>query len=397
MSQVTARRVSWSLAALALALTVTALVFSVTDGDRLEVGRDAFIWAITLVFLVAGHAIASRQPTNPIGWLFIGGGVSAAVSKLAGAYADFWLSTGDGPRIPGQAAAVYTQVSWVPFVLVPATFLLLLFPDGRLLSRRWRPVAWCAVVGIAGLVVTTVLKPGPLEDHPGYRNPFGVDNAFLTAVEGPGYLVLLIGLVGSPVSLVLRFRRARGVQREQMKWIALAGAIAAVTIPSAILAYEIPGATATVRDGAIMLSVLGLPAATTVAVLRYRLYDIDVVINRTLVYGSLTATLAGVYVGSVLLLQLALSGLTEGSGLAVAASTLAVAALFRPVRARIQQTVDRRFFRSRYDASQTVEAFGARLRDEVDLAALSADLQAVAKETMRPAHVSLWLRTEEQA
>ena len=332
MSPETARRVSLSLAVLALTLTVTALVFSVVDGDRLNVARDAFIWAITLVFLVAGHAIATRQPGNPIGWLFLGGGVAAALSKFLGAYADYWLDTGEGSRTLGEAAAVYSGVSWVPFVLVPATFLLLLFPDGRLLTSRWRPVAWCAAVGIAGLVVGTVLTPGGVEDHPGFTNPYGVESDLLKAAEGPIYLVLLIGLVGSAVSLVLRFRQARGAQREQMKWIALAGAIVAVTIPSTILSYETIGQTA--RDGAIMLSILGLPAATTVAVLRYRLYDIDVVINRTLVYGSLTAILAGVYVGSVLFLQLALSDLTQGSGLAVAASTLAVAALFRPVRDR---------------------------------------------------------------
>ncbi len=369
-----ARLVSWAVPGVAAVITAAAAVISLIGGDRLEVERDVFIWAITLVFLVAGHVIATRQPRNPIGWIFLGGGVSAALARLSGAYGDYWLDTGEGPRALGQTAAAYGEISWVPFVLVPATFLLLLFPDGRLLSSRWRPVAWCAVVGIVGVVVTTVLKPGTLEDHPDFPNPYGVESSLLTALEGPAYLALMVGLLGSAASLVLRFRRARGEQRQQMKWIALAGALAAIVIPMMFVFYEYLGQG--FADGAIMLSILGLPAATAVAIMRYRLYDIDVVINRTLVYGSLTATLAGVYVGSVLLLQLVLSDLTQGSGLAVAASTLAVAALFRPVRTRIQQIVDRRFFRSRYDAAQTIELFGARLRDEVDLAALSADLQS---------------------
>jgi len=395
MSVTSARRLAWALAGVAAALTAGGAVISLNGGDRLEVEKDSFIWAITLVFLVAGHVIVTRQPRNPIGWLFLGGGVSAAVARLAGAYGDYWLDTGDGSRALGQAAVGYGEASWIPFVLVPATFLLLLFPDGRLLSPRWRPVAWCAAVSIAGVAVTTILKPGTLEDHPGIANPYGVESGVLEAVDGLMYLGLMIGLLGSAASVVLRFRRARGEQRQQMKWIALAGAVAAVTIPAMFALYEAIGQGA--ADGAIMVSILGLPAATAVAIMRYRLYDIDVVIHRTLVYGSLTATLAGVYVGAVLLLQLVLSDVTQGSSLAIAASTLAVAALVRPVRGRIQRTVDRRFFRSHYDAEQTLAAFGARLRDEVDLSALSADLQAVVAETMRPAHVSLWLRARDPA
>jgi hypothetical protein len=233
------------------------------------------------------------------------------------------------------------------------------------------------------------LHPGPIPDYPQIRNPYGVESSVLDGLEALTLLALLIGILGSALSLIVRFRRARGEQRVQMKWLAFAGAVAAVTVPLGTVASDVVGEIAYVP---IMLSVLGLPAATGVAILRHRLYDIDVVINRTLVYGALTATLALTYLGSVLLLQLALSGITEGSGLAVAASTLAVAALFRPARARIQDGVDRRFYRRKYDAQRTLEGFSARLRDQVDLAALSSDLSGVVRETLQPAHVTLWLR-----
>jgi hypothetical protein len=207
-----------------------------------------------------------------------------------------------------------------------------------------------------------------------------------------------LGLVLAAAAMRSRSRRATGLERQQLKWVTFAAAIAGVMIVADVLSFFLADDTSDYNTFRIVTLGIGfavLPIAAGVAILRYRLYDIDVVINRALVYGSLTASLAGVYVGSVLLLQLALSDLTQGSGLAVAASTLAVAALFRPVRGRIQELVDRRFFRSRYDATRTVEAFGARLRDEVDLGALSLELQAVVAETMRPTHVSLWLRTLE--
>ncbi len=385
-----AKRLAWGIGVLTFALTAAAPVIATIDGYRLLLASDIFIWGITLVFAVTGHLIATRQPGNAIGWLFIGVGAFAALGGVAGAYADYFVATGAGSRTLGQTAAWYGELSWMPFILVPATFLLLLFPDGHLLTPRWRVIAWAAGVGIAGNFVSQAMLPGQIADQPTLQNPFGVDSVAREVLEGLAVLALVIALIGSAASVVLRFRRARGEQRQQMKWIAYAGAVAAMSIVVMVPLYDVVGER--VANATMMLSIIGLPVATAVAILRYRLYDIDVVINRTLVYGSLTATLAGVYAGSVLLLQLALSGLTEGSGLAVAASTLAVAALFRPVRGRIQKLVDRRFFRNRYDASQTLAAFGARLRDEVDLTALSADLQAVVADTMRPDHVSLWLR-----
>jgi hypothetical protein len=339
---------------------------------------------------VVGVLIASSQPRNPIGWIFCGVAVAASLMSLSRGSAEYWLDGKGAWTALGETAAWYGNVSWIPAVLPAATFLLLLFPDGRLPSHRWRPVAWSAGIGIALFFATDSLAPGPLADYPAVANPYAVDSPVLELLEAIGALLLLVGIAGSPLALVLRFRRAGREQRQQIKWLALAGTTAAVTLVVAIAGYELW--TAPVADSAIMLSILALPVAAGVAILRYRLYDIDVVINRTLVYGGLTATLAAAYLGTVLLLQLALSPLTEQSDLAIAGSTLAVAALSRPARARIQQFVDRRFYRSRYDAAITLERFGGRLRDQLDLESLGAELRGVVTETMQPAHVSLWVR-----
>ena len=382
------RAVPWTLIALAVALLLTAEILALVTGRRDGFGFNLFIWAIALVFGATGSLIASRQRDNPIGWLFLAAAVSAGLAALSGTYAEYYVAEGTGPPLLGDAAAVYSNVSWMPFILLPATFLLALFPDGHLLSRRWRPVAWSAAIGMGGAFVIGFIKPGPIADHPQLTNPFGVDSPLLGPLEGLTLLMVAIGMVGSSASLILRFRRAGSEQRQQIKWLALAGAIAVVTIVFAVSIYDVLGER--VADGMIMLSIMGLPVAAGIAILRYRLYDIDVVINRTLVYGALTAMLAAVYLVSVLLLQLILESFTQGSGLAVAASTLATAALVRPARARIQAIVDRRFFRRKYDAAQTLAVFGARLRDEVDLDAVQTFLRAVVAETMQPSHVSLW-------
>jgi hypothetical protein len=370
---------------LAVALYVPRYALPLFAGELETRSADLFIATMLFAFATVGWLIATRQPSNSIGWVFLGVAVSLGLAGFARGFVTSRLQVGDESAVVGLAA-MYSEVSWVPFILVPATVLLLLFPDGRLPSRRWRWIARCAVVGMVGAAVTDAIVAQPISDYPGLAKPFSVSKSIMEPFYALSYLTLFIGIVGSVAAIVARYRSAGPVLRLQLRWLATAGVVAAVTFFPAIALYDV----VPVAEYAIMLSVLGLPAAAGVAMLRYRLYDIDVVINRTLVYGGLTAALAAAYAVSVLMLQLILS--PSSSDLAVAASTLAVAALFRPVRARIQSLVDRRFFRRRYDAQLVLEAFAARLRDEVSLDAVQHALRHAVHDTVAPAHASVWLR-----
>jgi hypothetical protein len=316
------------------------------------------------------------------------------INSLAGGYAEYRLSGGYGPWSLAETAAWFASWSWTILVYLPTSFLLLLFPDGRLPSPRWRPVAWCAALGLIGFVAGTALQPGPLGDFPQIVNPYGVDSLILEAVAVTGAILALASMVASAGSLIVRMRRAGTVERQQIKWLAYGGAVVVGTIFASgfVSIWSVP-----LSILIISAALLGLPVFTGIAILRYRLYDIDIIINRTLVYGSLTLLLALVYFGGVTATQAifrSLSGQEQQPQLAIVVSTLVIAALFDPLRRRIQSFIDRRFYRRKYDARKTLEAFSAKLRDETDLDALRDDLVGVVRETMQPAHVSLWLLPE---
>jgi hypothetical protein len=375
------RALVWGLW-LAIVGAFAGLVVSGTgddDGEGSTVVYTVFVFA----FATVGALVATRQSRNPIGWVLLGAGVSYTAGGLTVAHV-----ADEGPSSP-LVAWVSTWV-WMAGIGPVATFGLLLFPDGRLPSPRWRPLAWTAGAAVVLLIAGIALEPGRFEDDPSV-NPFGLSAlpwlpGLLAAV---GAILLAGSIAGSILSVFVRFRRARGVERQQLKWLAYAGGLVAVALSFALaLEAVFHDEVVDVTNTIVSFALAGVPVAMGIAILRHGLYDIDVVINRTLVYGGLTATLAASYLAIVLL-----AGLTVGdSDAAVAVSTLAVAALFRPARARIQAAVDRRFYRRRYDAAQTLEAFGSRLRDELDLEALGADLRGVVRETVQPAHVSLWLR-----
>ena len=330
---------------------------------------------------MVGAIIASRQPRNAIGWIFCGIGLVVGINSLTGGYAEYRLAGGSAPGSLAETAAWLSSWSWTLWVYVPTSFLLLLFPDGRLPSPRWRPVAWCAALGVIGFLAGNALKPGPLEDFPRITNPYGVDSPILDAIASAGSILAAASMVASAVSLIVRMRRAGRVERQQIKWLAYGGAlvVGAVFVSGVISIWSPDAAIAVISVG-----LLGVPIFTGVAIARYRLYDIDIVINRTLVYGALTAALVAVYFGGVATLQAlfrALTGQEQQPQLAIVVSTLAIAALFNPLRRRIQSFIDRRFYRSKYDARKTLEAFSAKLRDETDLGALSDDLVGVVRET----------------
>jgi len=272
-----------------------------------------------------------------------------------------------------------------------------LFPDGRLPSPRWRPVAWCAALGVISFVAYSALEPGPLEEFPRITNPYGVDSPILDAVAVTGAILASASMVASAVSLIVRMRRAGRVERQQIKWLAYGGALVVGVVGAVFVGSVISIWSGDVSIAVIGFSLLGVPIFTGVAIARYRLYDIDIVINRTLVYGALTAALVAVYFGGVATVQAlfrALTGQEQQPQLVVVASTLVIAALFTPLRSRIQSFIDRRFYRRKYDAAKTLEAFSAALREETDLDALSEDLVGVVRETIQPAHASLWLHPD---
>jgi len=395
MSARAAPWLAWSLATLSVVLLVGGIALAQmtlsTVAERPYYG-SVTLSVLALAFSVVGAIIASRQPRNAIGWIFCSIGLVVSLSSLTGNYAEYWLARGSAPGNLAETAAWFSSWSWSLLVYVPTSFLLLLFPDGRLPSPRWRPVAWCAALGLIGFLAGYVLTPGPLEDFPQIVNPYGVDSPILEAVAVAGAILASASMVASAVSLIVRMRRAGRTERQQIKWLAYGGAVVvgAVFVGGVIAVW-----IGEVGIAVISLGLLGVPISTGVAIARYSLYDIDLIINRTLVYGSLTVLLASAYVGVVVGLQAlfrALSG--QESTLAIVASTLAIAALFGPLRRRVQAFVDRRFYRRKYDATHTLAAFNARLRDETDLNALRNDMVGVATRTMQPAHVSLWLRPE---
>ena len=395
---------AWSLAGLSVAMflasvVVYVLVRSSQEGPSTSGALSELLIFLTfLAFPIVGALIASRHPRNPVGWICLVIGL-------------FWTLIFLGDFIPGSGpypVTMYalTQGIWIPPVGLLGIYLILLFPDGKLPSRRWRPLAWLSGTVIVLGSVSFAIDPGPLPGLGGVRNPIGLEGTppWVSTAVIAILLLLPLCMLASASSLVMRYRRSGGEEREQIKWIAFAASVVGllylITMISSF-AFSGPwGAAGTplwlgLLQQASLVSFTAVPIAVGFAVLKHRLYDIDLIINRALVYGSLTATLSLIYVGGVAGLQAGLRVLTgQESTLAVVASTLAIAALFGPLRRRVQGFVDRRFYRRKYNGAKTLEAFNARLREEPDLDALCGDLVGVAGATVQPEHVSLWLRPE---
>jgi hypothetical protein len=393
-----ARAAAWSALTLALLLAGGALLLgtlTVSHGVPDDVNLGGLIGIVlALPFLAVGPLVVARRPDNAIGWLFCAMALLFTFNAFAACWGAYSLYGGGGLPAPRIAVWASSALQVVPLFVGPL-YLFLLFPDGKLLSRRWRPAGWgIAILSVVG-ILSTGLRPGRLDGGISIDNPVAIEGAvgrFLGSLDPALTAGVAILFVASIVSLVLRFRRSHGLERQQLKWVVYTASIA---VGAFTLAFAVGPIAAFVFPIGIV-AVAAMPLAAGMAILRYRLYEIDRVINRTLVYALMTATLAAAYLGSVLLLQLALDPVTSGSSLAVALSTLAVAALFRPARGRIQGWVDRRFYRRRYDATRTLEDFSARLREQVDLDSLAGELRAVVTDTMQPAHVSLWLREAAQ-
>ena len=396
---------AWSLAGLSVAMFVGNVVLFVltrveqSPGDRttVEYFIRVFLYVPFLAFPIVGALVASRRPRNAVGWICLVSGLLWLFPALGDAFVSYERATTDTLMSSVRFLDALITATWPWSVGLPGIFLILLFPDGRLPSRRWRLFAIFAGVVIA-LMPALFLLPiqgKQLEQYP-----------WLVAVASFALLMLPACILTSALSLVLRYRRSGVEVREQIKWLAFAASLVGVMYfgtvasgllfaPDSLLTNETSPLWLTLQQFLFVQSFAAVPIAVGVAILKYRLYDIDIIINRALVYGPLTVMLLVVYFGGVVTMQTlfrTLTGLEQQSQLAVVASTLAIAALFNPLRRRIQSFIDRRFFRSKYDAGKILEAFSARLRDETDLDTLNAELITVVRESMQPEHASLWLR-----
>ena len=387
-----ARSLAWLLWAITLTIAAAGLALMIWDWStpvpRGFFGIRGFAGLYAVGFGCIGALLTWRRPGHRVGWILAAVGLVQAVDF---ATFEYGLAVSAGHRLPGGQYAGWVQLwIWVPFVTLIAVYLLLLFPDGHLPSPRWRLVGWLggvfAIITIAGLA----FDPGSdRPDLPALSNPFGVTPAalpFYAAVSGLAGLLCCVVL--SAWSLFVRSRRGTAVQRQQIKWLAYSGGLVALALVPASSLSLTPGIADRIAAGAVFIAGLALPAAVAVAVLRYRLYDIDRIISRTVAYAIVTGLLVGIYAALVLLATRVLSFHTP---VAVAAATLAAAALFNPLRRRVQRAVDRRFNRARYDAEQTVAAFAARLKDAVDLDAVRDDLAGVVQQALEPAHISVWV------
>ncbi|HET7273468.1 MAG TPA: hypothetical protein VFI90_20540 [Rubrobacter sp.] len=394
------RATRW-IARSAWAFSVTLVVLSVplfVANRVVENGIEPYLVNLVvaaLAFSTVGLLVASRRRENPIGWLLLVTGILYAIEIFTGTYSIYVLSTAPGSLPGGVTAAWLTSWVWIlGGSLIP--FVFLFFPDGRLPSPRWRPLAWLVLIDAALSVAPYAFAPGPLRDvseESPVINPVGIEGraGILELFTRISLLLLVPISLGLILAFYVRFRRAQGEERQQIKWVAYAVAlfVAAIVVVSVWPSLD----NSVVGSALFLAGILAIPSAMALAILRYRLYDIDVIVNRALVYGVLTLLLALIYFGSIALLQgivIALTG--QQSQLAVVASTLIIAALFNPIRRRIQDFIDRRFYRRKYDVEKTLAAFGTKLRDEVDLEALTGELVGVVEQTMQPSHVSLWLR-----
>jgi hypothetical protein len=400
---------------LSVAIFIAASVLSTLPrpapppGDPSATSGDTVSFVLFLAFPIVGAVVASRRPRNPIGWILLADGLLWMILAVTDSYSVYGVARSGSVPYPVAIGAIGNQWLWILTVGLIGIYLLLLFPDGKLPSRRWRPLAIFSAVVILLSSVAEGLSPGPLENQGMIRNPFGVET--LPWLVDASYVLLPLlplCILASAISMVLRYRRSGGEVRQQIKWVAFVASFSGTTYLIAMLSQlavlaESEGGLplfpwwAEVLFSVAVLGFAGVPVAIGFAVMRYRLYDIDIIINRTLVYGSLTAMLVAIYFGGVAMMQAlfrAFTGQEEQPQLAVVVSTLAIAALFNPLRKRIQSFIDRRFYRRKYDARKTVEAFSARLRDEMDLETLNRDLAGVIEETLQPAHVSLWLRSD---